>query len=109
MPKGITSAHPDHLEYDVFNGRLEIGAGPFSDGSYLYAMYFDSSFHAQTGGEDILFSLRYCAMYPGEPKRQYGQNEYRRIYRGALPTDLEEGIVQTALDEYSRRRGRPNA
>ena len=99
----MATVHPDHLQYDTFT-RISIGAGPFEGDKYLYALYYESPFYATTGGEDILFSLRDCVMYPGEPKQEYARNEYRRIYRQPLPTNLAEGTVQAALDEYNQRR-----
>lgn len=93
--------HPN--SFDKFT-RMTIDGGPYEGDKYLFALYFDSSFEATTKEKDILFSLRYCRMYPGEPEPIYGPNEYRRIYRSSLPTDLPEGTVQDALDEYNQRR-----
>ncbi len=96
---------PDYMKQDTFT-RMSIDAGPFDGNKYLYALYFIVVPPVSKKDEEelILFSLRYCAMYPGEPRQEYAPGEYRRIYRQALPANLPEGTVQAALDEYNQRR-----
>lgn len=101
MPKKSSRVFPSN--YGTFT-RIVVASGPYPpNNDFIYALYFTAPEPLDEEEWKILSTFNSCPIYVGEPLPTYAPGEYRRIYKGPLPTNLPGTTATQAYAAYLTR------